>query len=51
VCVQAAVESFTNVILQAMDLAIPPGILRNVKIPSLVFSHTDLLHPEKELFL
>jgi hypothetical protein len=47
VTVEAAVDCITSAILQAvdLDLAFPPGF--KVHIPSLLFSHIDLLYLEK----
>jgi hypothetical protein len=48
--VDAAVESFTNVILQAMDLAIPRGVIRNSRFPHW-FSHILIYYiQEKNYF-
>jgi hypothetical protein len=45
--VEAAVGSFTNLILQAMDLAVPQGLSRNSRFP-LWFSHTLIYYIRKK---
>jgi len=36
--VDAAVDSFTNVILQSMDLAVPSSCIRKCRFPHCVYS-------------
>jgi hypothetical protein len=43
-------DSFTTIILQAMDLAIPWNTISKPKLPHWFFSYTETLPWEKELF-
>jgi hypothetical protein len=47
ITVDAAVDSFTNVIIQAMDLAIPSGVIRKSRFPHW-FSHTLIYYIQKK---